>query len=199
MSAREPDLAQRVRAAVDGDEHRPEVADVRAHHAEVGLVARPPRDDERVPVAEPGAERRHVDPGRERRPPPRGGGRACSRRTPRARARRGSAARRAPPAGRPPRAPSPRRAASRSARSRRPRSAAGRRPRARSKSARAGRVDQPDPRADELERPGVREPPGRRGRDVDDGADARLGELLGGDAVDVGVVDDRDVVRARGA
>src|SRR5438046_104489 len=49
---------------------------------------------------------------------------------------------------------------------------------------------------DERERPQVREAPRRRGRDVDDDANAGLDELLGGDAVDVGVVDDRDVVRA---
>ena len=54
----EPHLAQRVGAAVDRDEHRAEVADVRPHHPQVGLVARPARDDERVPVAEPRAERR---------------------------------------------------------------------------------------------------------------------------------------------
>ena len=61
---------------------------------------------------------------------------------------------------------------------------------------RAGRVDQPHARADELERAGVRKASGRRGRDVDDDADAARSELLGRDAVDVGVIDDRDVVCA---
>ena len=60
----------------------------------------------------------------------------------------------------------------------------------------AGRVDQPHARADELERAGVREASRGRGCDVDDDADAARGELLGRDAVDVGVIDDRDVVRA---
>ncbi len=60
----------------------------------------------------------------------------------------------------------------------------------------AGRVDQPHAGADELERAGVRKASGRRGCDVDDDADAARSELLGRDAVDVGVIDDRDVVRA---
>ena len=46
----------------------------------------------------------------------------------------------------------------------------------------------------ERERPGVRVAAARRGRDVDDDADTRLEQLLGGDAVEVGVVDNRDVV-----
>ena len=58
----------------------------------------------------------------------------------------------------------------------------------------AGRVDQPDTRSDELERARVREAACRRGRDVDDDADAARGELLGRDAIDVRVVDDRDIV-----
>ena len=44
--------------------------------------------------------------------------------------------------------------------------------------------------------PGFGKPPGRRGRDVDDGPDAGLRELLGRHAVEVGVVDDRDVLGA---
>ena len=62
-----------------------------------------------------------------------------------------------------------------------------------------GRVDQVDAGPHELEGPGVRETPAERRCDVDDDAYARLGELLGGDTVEVGVVDDRDVVRTRGA
>ena len=58
-----------------------------------------------------------------------------------------------------------------------------------------GDVDQPDAAAHEQQRAGVRVAPGLRAGDVDDDADARLDELLGRDAVEVGVVDDRDVVR----
>jgi hypothetical protein len=59
----------------------------------------------------------------------------------------------------------------------------------------AGGVDQADAAADELERARVREAAALRGRDVDDDAATRLRELLRRDAVEVGVVDDRDVVR----
>ena len=55
-------------------------------------------------------------------------------------------------------------------------------------------VDQADAAADEQQRPRVRIAARLRRRDVDDDADARLDELLGRDAVEVGVVDDRDVV-----
>ena len=61
----QPSSDQRLRAAVDGDEHRPEVADVAAHDLEVALVPRPAGDDERVPVAEARLERGEVDPLRE--------------------------------------------------------------------------------------------------------------------------------------
>ena len=53
---------QRVGAAVDPDEHRLEVADVRPDDPQVALVAGPARDDQRVPVAEPRLQRREVDP-----------------------------------------------------------------------------------------------------------------------------------------
>src|SRR6185503_4110260 len=56
-------------------------------------------------------------------------------------------------------------------------------------------VDEPDPAAHQLERPGVREAPAHRGRDVDDDAYVRGEKLLRGHAVEVAVVDDRDVVR----
>ena len=49
----QPASSERVGAAVDADQHRPEVAHVRAHHAQVALVPGPARDDERVPVAKP--------------------------------------------------------------------------------------------------------------------------------------------------
>ncbi len=58
----------------------------------------------------------------------------------------------------------------------------------------AGRVDQADAAADEQQRAGVRKSAGLRLGDVDDDADAGLQQLLGRDAVEVGVVDDRDVV-----
>ena len=58
----------------------------------------------------------------------------------------------------------------------------------------ARHVDQADAAADEEERAWVRVAARVRRRDVDDDADARLDELLGRDAVEVGVVDDRDVV-----
>ena len=58
----EPDLEQRVGAAVDGDEHRLEVPDVRPHDPEVALVARPAGDDDGVPVAEARLQGREVDP-----------------------------------------------------------------------------------------------------------------------------------------
>ena len=54
-------LEQRVGAAVDRDQHRLEVADVRTNHAQVALHSRAARDDERVPVAEARRERREVD------------------------------------------------------------------------------------------------------------------------------------------
>ena len=61
---------------------------------------------------------------------------------------------------------------------------------------RARGVDQRDAAADEQQRPGVRKAARERLRHVDDDADAGLEQLLGGDAVEVGVVDDRDVVLA---
>ena len=57
-----PHLEQRVGASVDGEEHRLEVADVRPHDPEVALVARPARDDDRVPLAEARLQRRELDP-----------------------------------------------------------------------------------------------------------------------------------------
>ena len=61
-------LEERVGAAVDGEEHRLEVADVGPHDPEVALVARPARHDDRVPVAEPRLQRRELDPVREQLP-----------------------------------------------------------------------------------------------------------------------------------
>ena len=59
----------------------------------------------------------------------------------------------------------------------------------------ARNIDEADARPDELERPGIRKPAGGRARDVDDGPDARVRELLGRDAIEVDVVDDREVAR----
>ena len=61
---------------------------------------------------------------------------------------------------------------------------------------RARDVDQRHAAADEQQRPDVRKAPGERLRHVDDDADAGLEQLLGGDPVEIGVVDDRDIVLA---
>jgi hypothetical protein len=50
-----PGLEQRVGAAVDGDQHRLEVPDIRPHDPKVSLVTRPACDDKGVAVAKPGA------------------------------------------------------------------------------------------------------------------------------------------------
>ena len=54
-------LEQRVGAAVDGDDPRLDVADVRAQHAQVLLVVDAAHDDQRRAVAEVGVEARQVD------------------------------------------------------------------------------------------------------------------------------------------
>ena len=189
----QPDLAERVGAAVDGDQHRAEVADVGPHHAQVRLVSRAARDDERVPVADPGAQRGKLDPGGERA----GLLLQVAQRVLRERAERlGDAAllvderlleRRGVEHGAlgderpvPPDAPAVEAHEL----------AVGEEVEQRC----AGGVDEPDPGADELQRARIREASGRRARDVDDGPDARLRELLRRDAVEVWVVDDRDVL-----
>lgn len=55
-------------------------------------------------------------------------------------------------------------------------------------------VDQADAATYERERSGVRKPSGLRLRDVDDDANARFEQSLRRYAVEIGVVDDRDVV-----
>ncbi len=186
-------LHERFRPAVDGDEHRPEVADVAAHDPEVALEPRPARDDESMPVAEARLERGEVDPLREQLPllaqvaervvrellqrlgdaalllEQRAGQVMLLERTSRRNAR----------------------AVAKEAR------AANGQPLAVGElveQIRVVDVDQAHASANELERPRVRIAPRLRGRDVDDDADAGLDELLGRDAVDIGVVDDRDVV-----
>ena len=57
-----------------------------------------------------------------------------------------------------------------------------------------GRIDQPHTPTHELERPGVRVAACLALRDVHHHTHTRLDELFRGDAVEVGVVDDRDVV-----
>ena len=57
----QPELEQRVGAAVDRHEHRLEVADVAADDRQVALHPGAARDDERVTVAEARVERREVD------------------------------------------------------------------------------------------------------------------------------------------
>ena len=52
MSGLRPMLEQRVGAAVDADQHRPVLADVRAQRGEVGAVVVPAHDDERVASGE---------------------------------------------------------------------------------------------------------------------------------------------------
>ena len=91
------------------------------------------------------------------------------------------------------RARRPRRAASRSATGRRPRTVSVSPSATCVEQVRARRVDEADARAHELERAGVRKAAGARGRDVDDGPHAGVDELLGRDAVEIDVVDDREV------
>ncbi|MBW3608566.1 MAG: hypothetical protein KY463_09455 [Actinobacteria bacterium] len=53
---------QRVGAAVDGDDPRPHVADVRPQHPQVLLVVDPSHDDQRRVIAKVGVEARQLDP-----------------------------------------------------------------------------------------------------------------------------------------
>ena len=62
---REALLEQGIGAAVDGDENRAHVADERPQRAQVALVAHPARHDERRAIAQVGAEPRHRDASRE--------------------------------------------------------------------------------------------------------------------------------------
>src|SRR5205823_14495758 len=58
----------------------------------------------------------------------------------------------------------------------------------------AGDLDEPYAAAHERQRSRVWKTAGERGGDVDHDAHARLEQLLGRDAVEIGVLDDRDVV-----
>ena len=64
---------------------------------------------------------------------------------------------------------------------------------------RARSVDQPNAAADEQQWARVRKPAALRRSDVDDDPDARLEQLFRGDTIEIGVVDDRDVVGAEPA
>ena len=61
----------------------------------------------------------------------------------------------------------------------------------------ARRVDQADAATNERERPGIRKAPGLRLRDIDHDAHPGLEQLLRRHAVEIGVVDDGDVVWAQ--
>jgi hypothetical protein len=54
-------LHQRVGTAVDADEHRLELPDVRPEHVEIGLVVVSAHDDEAVPAGDVGLDLRHAD------------------------------------------------------------------------------------------------------------------------------------------
>ena len=191
-------LHQRLGAAVHRDQHGPEVAHVRAHDPEVALVARAARDDERVAVAEAGAELREVDPLGQQPPflaevPQRVVGEVLQRlgdaalllgeRIGQLVLAERAAGREAGAVPEQARSPHGQLLAVREL----------------VEELRAGDVDQAHAAADEEQRPRVRVAARLRRGDVDDDAHARLDELLGRDAVDVGVVDDRDVVGAEAA
>ena len=187
-------LDQRVGAAVDADQHRLEVADVRPHDPQVALVAGPAGDDERVPVAEARLQRREVDPLGEQAALPPSGAAACSRRT----LDSDSVTR--------PRCSASARSSSRSSRARprarhvpfrktlAPRTVSGSPSATSSNSGAPGASISVTPPRTSSSGPGFGNRPESDSDDVDDDADARLEQLLGGDAVEVGVVDDRDVV-----
>ena len=157
-------------------------------------MARPARDDERVPVAEAGLRARESRSPRRAAAPPRAGSASCCRRTPAAPRSRGLAALRAHRRARAPRASGRSRRTCRCGRGSPPRTVSRSPSEISSKSSPPVDVDQAHAAADEQERAWVRVAAGVRRRHVDDDADAGLDELLGRDAVEIGVVDDRDVV-----
>ena len=198
-SGRVPGLEQRVRAAVDRDQHRLEVPDVRPDDPQVALVPGPAGDDERVPVAKARPQRREVDRPPRGSDPPRAGSASCCPRTTRARRSRGSAARPArlellglERAAR-------RRDTCRCERgSRRARSASSPSSTS-SKSAASGASISRTPPRTSRSGPGFGNRPVCEDDDVHDDPHARLDQLLRRDAVEIGVVDDRDVVRSQPA
>ncbi len=188
-------VEQRVGASVDGDEHGLELADVVAHDPQVSLVARPARNDERMPVPEARAQLRERDPLGEQ-PPflPQVAHRVVHER---------------PQSLRHAalllvqlafelllRQPAPDRQTGGIPKD--DRSAHGDHVAVADllEQRRAGGVDERHSAPDELERPRVREAARNGRRDVDDDPHPGLDELLRGDPVELGVVDDRDVIRA---
>ena len=196
MSGRKPASRIAFGAAVDADEHRPHVADVRAQRVQVGAVVDAAHDDERRAVAEVGVEARQLDLARRAGPAPRPCARRCCARTLRAPRRSPAGAARSRRARSPGPAASPRASERARRRARRRRAARpGRRPSARRTARRPA-----GPRA------GCR--PGRAaagpcsgtrraadGRQFRTAATPRGDQVLGGDAVEVAVVDDRDLAR----
>ena len=191
-----PRLDQRIGPAVDADQDRPEVAHVRPDDPEVALVAGAARDHERLALAEARLQRRELDALGEQAPflaqvlqrvlgedlQGIGNPRLLlgERRREPVRLER-SAVGEARPVAEEARAADGHGVSVAELVEER----------------RAGRVDQADAAAHEQERARVREAAGLRLGHVHDDADARLEQLLGRDAVDVLVVDDRDVAGAR--
>ena len=188
----QPGFEERVRPTVDGDEHRPEVANVGHHDPQIALVPGAAGDHQRVSVAKPCAERRELDPPCE-----------CStlftqmlQRVVGERLERVGHAillvaergrqlddREDGAVGEPIAVPEDRRAANRDDL-----------PVAELlEEIRTRGVDQGHTRADELERAGVREATARAVGDVDDDGHAGLRELLRADPVEITMVDDRNV------
>jgi hypothetical protein len=193
-SETESRLEQRIGAAVDGDQHRLEVANVRAHHPQIALVTGAACDNECVAIAESRRQRRKVDSLGEHLSFL---AQVAHRVLGEGLERLGDAA--ALVAERPFQLALLEDAAGRQARA----VAVEPGPADRDQltlvevveEIGARRVDQPHASAHEREWPRVREASGLRRSHVHDDADARLDELLGGHAVEIGVVDDRDVVR----
>ena len=180
-----------VRAAVDGDDQRLDVADVGVERREVLAVGRPADDDQDLAAVEADRGRGSgISP--ESRPL---SSRTCSivfiaksaiaaSIRERCSARRRS---RSPTEGRAPSASV--RPASRTS----PPSSSTSRPGEHVEEGCAGRLDEDDPGAGEDQRPDVRVAVGRERRDVDDRHRPRGGEILGGDPVEVGMIDHRDL------
>ena len=188
-------LEQCVRAAVDCDQHRLEVADVRPAPC-AGRACNRGRARRRARAGR-GSVSRAAGSRCLRRAafPPRGGSASCSRRTPRAPRSRVRADRRARARAQARRARDRSRGTCRCGRDRRrARSAARPRARGRTDPAPSASISRTPPRTS-ASGPGFGKRPDWDGDDVDDDAHAGLDELLRRDAVDVGVVDDRDVVR----
>ena len=186
----QPRLEDRVGAAVDADEQRPHVADVGAQRAQVLAVGRSPRTTistwrSRNAVA----GRRELDAAGEQLALLADVRRSCSRRTRRAPRRSARAARESCSASSSASEHAARRERpSRCGEPRRRRPSPGRRPAAPRRAApRARRSAAPRPAR--AQRAGVRIAAGRGRRDVDHRPHPGRDQVLGGDPVEVGVVD----------